>query len=50
MKQNKYDDNTFFDKYSNMERSKKGLDGAGEWHELKSEAKGTGTLAPGSPL
>lgn len=35
MKQNKYDDNIFFDKYSNMERSKKGLDGAGEWHELK---------------
>ncbi|AJA47015.1 methylase involved in ubiquinone/menaquinone biosynthesis [Clostridium pasteurianum DSM 525 = ATCC 6013] len=35
MKQNKYDDSIFFDKYSNMERSKKGLEGAGEWHELK---------------
>ncbi|MGE5399411.1 MAG: class I SAM-dependent methyltransferase [Ignavibacteriales bacterium] len=34
MKQNKYDDSTFFNKYSNMERSKKGLDSAGEWHEL----------------
>ncbi len=35
MKQNKYDDSIFFDKYSNMERSKHGLEGAGEWHELK---------------
>jgi hypothetical protein len=35
MKQNKYDDKTFFDKYSNMNRSKKGLEGAGEWYELK---------------
>lgn len=35
MKQNKYDDNIFFDKYSNMERSKNGLESAGEWHELK---------------
>lgn len=35
MKQNKYDDNIFFDKYSNMERSKNGLEAAGEWHELK---------------
>ncbi|HYE83242.1 MAG TPA: class I SAM-dependent methyltransferase [Clostridia bacterium] len=35
MQQNKYDDSIFFEKYSNMERSKKGLDGAGEWHELK---------------
>jgi SAM-dependent methyltransferase len=35
MKQNKYDDNAFFNKYSNMDRSKKGLEGAGEWHELK---------------
>lgn len=35
VKQNKYDDSIFFDKYSNMERSKKGLEGAGEWHELK---------------
>lgn len=35
MKQNKYDDNIFFNKYNNMERSKNGLDSAGEWHELK---------------
>lgn len=35
MKQNKYDDDVFFDKYSNMSRSKNGLEGAGEWHELK---------------
>lgn len=35
MKENKYDDNTFFDKYSQMLRSQIGLDGAGEWYELK---------------
>lgn len=35
VKQNKYDDSAFFTKYSEMERSKKGLEGAGEWHELK---------------
>lgn len=35
MKENKYDDQVFFEKYSNMERSRKGLEGAGEWHELK---------------
>lgn len=35
MKQNKYDDRVFFDKYSNMTRSINGLEGAGEWHELK---------------
>jgi ubiquinone/menaquinone biosynthesis C-methylase UbiE len=35
MKENKYDDKIFFDKYSNMNRSKKGLEGAGEWYELK---------------
>ncbi len=35
MKQNKYDEQVFFEKYSNMERSKKGLEGAGEWHELE---------------
>ena len=35
MKQNKYDDEIFFDKYSNMDRSKNGLEGAGEWHELR---------------
>ena len=35
MKENKYDDIVFFEKYSDMDRSKKGLEGAGEWHELK---------------
>ena len=35
MKENKYDDEIFFEKYSQMDRSKKGLTGAGEWHELK---------------
>ncbi len=35
MRQNKYDDSSFFDKYSNMDRSVKGLEGAGEWYELK---------------
>lgn len=35
MKENKYDDKSFFDKYSQMDRSVKGLAGAGEWHTLK---------------
>lgn len=35
MKENKYDDEVFFKKYSEMERSKKGLLGAGEWSELQ---------------
>ena len=35
MKENKYNDPTFFEKYSQMERSQKGLAGAGEWHELQ---------------
>jgi len=35
MKQNKYDDKIFFEKYSQMERSKKGLSGAGEWETLR---------------
>lgn len=35
MSENKYDDPVFFDKYSQMSRSKDGLDGAGEWHVLK---------------
>ena len=30
MKENRYDDQTFFDKYSQMTRSQKGLAGAGE--------------------
>lgn len=36
MKQNHYDNQEFFDKYSNMDRSKKGLDAAGEWKTLES--------------
>lgn len=35
MKENKYDQDVFFDKYSQMDRSRKGLEGAGEWHALK---------------
>ena len=35
MKENKYDEKLFFEKYSQMERSQKGLQGAGEWSELK---------------
>lgn len=35
MKQNKYDDTIFFEKYSKMDRSTKGLDGAGEWKTLE---------------
>lgn len=35
MKENKYDDSVFFEKYSNMNRSKSGLSGAGEWEALK---------------
>jgi len=35
MRQNKYDESVFFEKYSSMDRSKKGLEGAGEWHELE---------------
>jgi len=36
MKENKYDDVLFFEKYSQMQRSVKGLSGAGEWLALKS--------------
>lgn len=35
MKQNRYDDSAFFDAYSTMDRSIRGLEGANEWHELK---------------
>jgi SAM-dependent methyltransferase len=35
MKQNKYDDKIFFEKYSKMDRSTKGLAGAGEWETLQ---------------
>ena len=35
MKENKYDDPYFFEKYGQMDRSRKGLAGAGEWRELE---------------
>ena len=35
MKENKYDNEIFFEKYSEMNRSKEGLKGAAEWSELK---------------
>ncbi len=35
MKENKYDDEKFFSQYSRMSRSTRGLDGAGEWHQLR---------------
>lgn len=35
MKENRYDDEVFFEKYSQMGRSQKGLEGAGEWKELE---------------
>lgn len=35
MKENKYDNEQFFEKYSRMLRSQKGLEGAGEWSELE---------------
>ena len=35
MKENQYDNPLFFEKYAQMERSKKGLQGAGEWHALQ---------------
>ena len=35
MKENKYDDPVFFEKYAQMDRSRLGLKGAGEWRTLK---------------
>ena len=35
MKENKYDDELFFEKYSRFPRSVEGLSVAGEWHELQ---------------
>ena len=35
MKENKYDDAAFFEKYASMYRSQKGLEGAGEWAEVR---------------
>lgn len=36
MKENKYDQEVFFERYSQMSRSKEGLTAAGEWETLKS--------------
>ena len=35
MRENKYDDPVFFEKYGQMDRSKLGLAGAGEWEALR---------------
>ena len=35
MKENKYDDPTFFQKYAGMARSQQGLAGAGEWQAFR---------------
>lgn len=35
MKENRYNDPAFFERYSEMARSVQGLKGAGEWHELQ---------------
>ena len=35
MKENKYDDERFFEKYGEMSRSRYGLAGAGEWPALE---------------
>ena len=35
MKENRYDDQEFFEKYRHMSRSEKGLAGAGEWPLLQ---------------
>ena len=35
MKENKYDDPLFFAKYAQMDRSRLGLAGAGEWPTLR---------------
>lgn len=35
MKENKYDNSQFYEKYSQMTRSKEGLKGAGEWRTLQ---------------
>lgn len=35
MKENKYDNPSFFDQYEKMLRSQLGLEGAGEWHALR---------------
>lgn len=42
MKENKYDQTPFFQKYSEMSRSRKGLEGAGEWYALQKILPGFG--------
>src|SRR5690606_17960368 len=47
MQENKYDDNLFFERYAQMERSQKGLAGAGEWpafQQLLPDFKGQDVL------
>lgn len=47
MQENKYDDNPFFERYAQMERSQKGLAGAGEWpafQQLLPDFKGQDVL------
>ncbi len=44
MKENKYDDNIFFQKYSQMSRSQQGLAGAGECVESYGRKSGNHTL------
>ena len=34
-KVNEYDNEVFFEKYAQMERSRRGLQGAGEWYMLE---------------
>lgn len=49
MKENKYDNEEFFIRYSRMDRSVKGLQGTGEWHILQTmlpEIKGRRVLDP----
>lgn len=40
MKENKYDNEKFFEEYSRFPRSVEGLSAAGEWHELKNMLPG----------
>ena len=53
MKENKYDEERFFEKYSQMDRSRKGLQGAGEWPALEKMLPpfaGRDVLGPGLRL
>ena len=46
MKENKYDDPCFFEKYSQITRSQQGLAGAGEWRELEKLLPADADLMP----